>query len=85
VIEVLSPSTEGTDRREKLFAYQGIASLRAYLIVHQDERRVERYWRAATGPWRQEDIAGDAAVPIPCLDFDLSLADIYEGVRFDES
>src|SRR5919197_6022526 len=42
VVEVISPSTEMIDRREKAMVYKGIASLKAYLIVHQDCRRVER-------------------------------------------
>lgn len=33
VVEVLSPSTERIDRREKLFAYQTITSLHEYLLV----------------------------------------------------
>ena len=33
VVEVVSPGTEKTDRREKLANYQGISSLRAYVIV----------------------------------------------------
>ena len=33
IVEVLSPSTKGINRREKLVAYQQLASLQAYLIV----------------------------------------------------
>lgn len=40
VVEVTSPSTETVDRREKLANYQGIASLRAYVIVSQERRQV---------------------------------------------
>ncbi|PIV87973.1 MAG: Uma2 family endonuclease, partial [Hydrogenophilales bacterium CG17_big_fil_post_rev_8_21_14_2_50_63_12] len=39
--EVLSPNTEATDRREKLTAYQRLPSLREYLLIAQDEMRVE--------------------------------------------
>src|SRR6266851_8969722 len=40
VVEVLSPSTSSIDLREKLMVYQRIKSLRAYMIVFQDEPRV---------------------------------------------
>ena len=36
VVEVVSPSTEATDRREKLAAYKKMPSPQAYLIVAQD-------------------------------------------------
>jgi hypothetical protein len=38
VVEVASPNTETTDRREKLAAYKKMSSLRTYLIVAQDAR-----------------------------------------------
>ncbi len=40
VVEVLSPGTAATDRREKMIYYRNIPSLLCYLIVHQDERRL---------------------------------------------
>ena len=45
VIEVLSTSTEATDRREKLLAYRTIASLSEYVLVSQDEARIEIHRR----------------------------------------
>jgi Uma2 family endonuclease len=41
VIEVLSPSTADTDRREKALAYTSSASLRSYILVDPDRRRFE--------------------------------------------
>ena len=40
VVEVVSSSTESTDRREKLAAYKRVPGLKAYLIVDQDRMRV---------------------------------------------
>jgi Uma2 family endonuclease len=51
LIEVLSPSTAGTDRREKLMAYQKIPSLREYLIVYQDRQRLELYRKGSDNQW----------------------------------
>jgi Uma2 family endonuclease len=78
VIEILSESTKDIDRREKLHAYLTMPSVEAYLIVQQDERRVERHWRAA-GAWQLELIADRGVVPIPWLELDLSLDAIYAG------
>jgi Uma2 family endonuclease len=41
VIEVLSPSTADTDRREKALAYTSSRSLRSYVLVDPDRRRFE--------------------------------------------
>ncbi len=56
VVEVLSPSTEARDRGEKFEAYKQIASLREYVLVSQDERRVEVRRRTERG--FSSDIAG---------------------------
>ena len=49
VIEVLSPSTESHDRVRKWRNYQRIPSLEHFVLVAQDERRVEVFTRTATG------------------------------------
>ena len=77
VVEVLSPSTRATDRREKASAYRTIASLRSYLIVHQDRIRIEHYYRDDGGAWHLEFLT-DGAVTLRCPSMDLQLADIYE-------
>jgi Uma2 family endonuclease len=81
VVEVLSPSTESTDRREKLMVYRHLASLGAYLIVDQDRRLVERYWRDADGGWRHATLEARGAIPLPCPELTLTLDEIYEGVE----
>ncbi len=80
VVEVLSPATQEIDRREKALIYKGLASVRAYLIVHQDVWRVERHWRDEDGTWQHADTALQGRVPIPCPELVLTLDEIYEGV-----
>lgn len=81
IAEVLSPSTEVIDRREKLIAYRALESLRYYLLIAQDDYRVELYSRAADGGWRH-DILMDGALEFHCggLRIGCSLADLYEDV-----
>jgi Uma2 family endonuclease len=84
VVEVLSPSTEKIDRREKLMIYKRLRSLGAYLIVDQEQRRVDRYWRERGGEWRREAIDEQGTIPNPCEPLggiSLTLDEIYEGVR----
>ena len=81
VVEVTSPTTARVDRSEKLLAYRGIASLRAYLIVDHRRRRVERHWRELTSSWVHDEVVGEGSVPVPCLDVELPLDEIYRGVE----
>ena len=83
VAEVLSPTTEVIDRGEKLHHYQQIPSLQAYLLVAQDERRVEVYRRAGE-LWTYQSITDDRPIELPCLDAPLSLSEIYAGMDFDQ-
>ena len=80
VVEVLSPSTESIDLREKLMAYRRLESLRAYLIVYRDERRVIRHYRAENDAWFDAFHSGEGKVPVPCPELELTLAEIYSGV-----
>lgn len=51
VVEVLSPFTEGIDRREKLRAYRTLPSLKEYALVSQDECKVELHRRRGDIGW----------------------------------
>jgi len=83
IVEVLSPATEAIDRREKLVAYRTLPSLRYYLLVAQDQRRVEIYQRDDDGKWHFEivEIAGQVAIACDGFAANFSLDDIYEDVR----
>ena len=81
IAEVLSPSTELTDRREKLLAYRSLPALRYYLLVAQDRPQVELYRRDADGGW-QHAVLTEGLLAFDCggLDLRLTLADLYEDV-----
>jgi len=81
LVEVLSPSTERTDRGEKAIIYRGIASLGAYIIIDQERRWVERHWRDPRGRWQRELLTetGQLSVAEPPVSF--TLDEIYEGVE----
>ncbi len=88
LVEVLSPSTASTDRREKMIYYRNIPSMLCYLVVHQDERKLERHWRDDTGdPWEFDLLleSHNSRIMIPGLDIELTFDEVYEGVQFDAS
>lgn len=80
VIEVTSPSTRATDRREKLDAYQRLESVRCYLVVEQRRRQVIAYTRDAGGEWRRDEFVGSGDIRVDALDLTLTLDEIYDDV-----
>jgi len=80
VVEVTSPSSRATDRREKLDAYQRLPSLRSYLIVEQRHRRVLAYSRDNDGSWVREELTGSGTVALHVLDIDITLDEIYDDI-----
>lgn len=82
LFEVLSPSTESIDRREKLLAYQTIPSLEHYVIVAQEERRVEWLQREGNS-WKVAVLTQpEDRIEFPGQKASLTLAEIYEGIEF---
>lgn len=57
LVEVLSPSTEAYDRGDKFHEYKKIPSLREYVLVSSEERRIEVFRRQGDGSWRYYDTA----------------------------
>jgi Uma2 family endonuclease len=54
IVEVLSDSTEPYDRGEKFAHYMLFPSLKEYVLVSQDQPRIEVFRRPARGHWTRE-------------------------------
>ncbi|MBC7922037.1 MAG: Uma2 family endonuclease [Ferruginibacter sp.] len=81
IIEVLSDSTAAKDRSDKLIYYRRLPELQNYLMVWQDQRRVEHYARNAEGHWLYEVYENPAdAVLIADFGVSLGLSAIYNRV-----
>lgn len=81
LIEVLSESTARTDRTEKLIAYQSILTLRNYLLIEQNARRIALYRRHGL-IWQREIYTGDDEIQLDCPSGTIGLAQIYDGLEF---
>ena len=77
IVEVLSTSTEGIDRREKLHAYQGIDSLQEYVMVSQEEQKVGLYRRDGKY-WQYFLLDKDDRLHLEYLD--IKMKEVYEDV-----
>jgi Uma2 family endonuclease len=84
IAEVLSQSTQNTDRREKWHTYQHIAHLHYYLLVDSRKKQVDCFMRSADGSWQQAQLKKGETLTITCDAYQttLTLADIYEDISF---
>lgn len=81
VIEVLSPSTEQTDRWTKAVRYRALPSVQDYLFIAQDKMGVELHSRNNNDVWTLHVATeANAIIEIPSIDCTLTLADIYEKI-----
>jgi Uma2 family endonuclease len=84
LVEVLSPSSVGTDMTAKLAEYTSLPSLEAYVVASQDEPICWVWQRSREDrsfPKTPEEIAGrDRAIAIAALGVSLPMSEIYRGI-----
>lgn len=81
LIEVLSPTTAGYDRGKKFWHYQSIESLREYLLVAQDEVKVEHLVKQMDGRWAvSEYTSPETKIELPSVEISLQISEIYERI-----
>ncbi|MEM7012419.1 MAG: Uma2 family endonuclease [Verrucomicrobiota bacterium] len=84
VFEVLSDSNEEYDRGLKATNYRMIESLKAHLLISQNQPHVEMYERMEDGDWRFREVSGlDAEMEIRSIDVSIRLSEIYGRIIFD--
>jgi Uma2 family endonuclease len=85
IAEVLSKSTQNYDRSEKFVAYRTIPSFGEYLLVSQYGVRVEHYVKTAPDRWLLSEYSDPTTIlTLNSFDLQLSIADLYENIDFDE-
>ena len=83
IFEVLSPSTERYDRGIKLQNYRAIESLQDYILVAQDQIRIEQYTRGEAHTWTLRDYQNaDETLRIESIGVSVPLSRIYERIEF---
>lgn len=82
IFEVLSESTEAYDRGKKFEHYQALDSLTDYLLVAQDEPRIEHFTRREGGWFLTAARGLDSVLALPTIRCELRLSEVYERVTF---
>lgn len=77
LFEVLSDSTEASDRGAKFAAYRSIASLQEYVLVSQKTVAVEHFHRQADGAWLLRTLGPGERLVLPALGCEISVDEMY--------
>ena len=91
IVEVLSRSTEDYDRHDKFRCYRSIPALQAYVLLDQSEYHIEQFTKTPDGLWLLRDYDGDESalnndiLHLGSVEVDISIAELYDGVRFEPS
>jgi Uma2 family endonuclease len=86
IVEVLSDSTEASDRGKKFDNYLTIHSLREYLMIAQDEPRVYHFVRQADNRWLFSEASQlDNVIRLDSIGCQLTFVEIYRNVELSSS
>ncbi len=83
IAEVLSPSTEAFDRGRKFNCYRQLTSLQCYWLIDSEKQSIDSFIRTENqDEWLLHSYScQDTQLRVATLDFNCSLADIYEDIE----
>ena len=85
IVEVLSPSTEILDRRDKLQYYGALESVKDYLLIAQEKIRVDHYVKQSGSEWNLHVYTEpDDMIEIASIGCKLVLSEVYAKVKFSQ-
>ena len=80
IVEVLSPSTEATDRGKKFRYYQSCPSIQEYMLISAQEQAVDVYRRASDNLWTLHPFGQSDEVELKSINVTIPLEVLYENV-----
>ncbi len=81
IIEVLSPSTKGYDKRDKFILYRSLPSLREYVLIDPTKRQIEVFTLAQAGTWLLTEQTQANELTLTSLDCKLPMSQVFKGVE----
>lgn len=85
VIEILSKSTRLKDRNEKLDSYMSLASLTDYVLIEQDQQRIEHFIKISEKEWKVNLLTEKTdRLILESINCEITLEEIYREVKFSE-
>ncbi|HEY4083942.1 MAG TPA: Uma2 family endonuclease [Burkholderiaceae bacterium] len=81
IVEVLSPSTKGYDKRDKFILYRSLPSLREYALIDPAKRQVEVFTWTEDGAWLLTDQTAAAELTLASIGLKLPMEAVFKGVE----
>lgn len=81
IFEILSPSTEHTDKTVKLPEYLALPTLQRYVMIEQDQALVTVLARTVKG-WSFDLLRPGQTLAMPEITADIPIDDLYETLTF---
>ncbi|QTA84550.1 Uma2 family endonuclease [Desulfonema magnum] len=82
IIEVLSDSTESYDRGKKFENYRKLDSLREYVLISQNCRKIEKYARTEKRQWLlTESDEENPTIILESIGCELKLSEVYDKIE----
>ena len=84
LFEVLSDTSEGYDRGEKMRNYTRLPSLRHLVFVTRNHAIIDVVTRTDAGDWKIDSVSGlDATLDLPAVGLSVPLREVYRKVTLD--
>lgn len=81
IIEVLSDSTEGYGQGKKFASYRKLNSLKEYIMISQNERKIERYFKNNSGFWLLTESDEDSPqIILEAISCELNHSEVYNKI-----
>jgi Uma2 family endonuclease len=80
IVEVLSPSTEATDRGKKFRYYQVCPSIQEYMLISTQEQAVDVYRQASDNLWTLHPFGPGDLIEVKSINVAIPLEALYENV-----
>lgn len=85
IIEVLSKSTKLKDRNEKFDSYTSLGALTDYVLIEQDEMRVEHFIKTGEKEWKFRLLTEQAdKLILESIESEISLDEVYRELKFSK-
>ncbi len=85
IVEVLSPSTEATDRGRKLANYRQCPTVQEYMLVNYQYQSVELYRREKNTLWTYHVFEADDDIELASVGVRFPVTAVYEDVVFPQA
>jgi Uma2 family endonuclease len=80
IFEILSPSTQGADKRRKFFFYMQIPALKEYVMIDSEKKYIITARKKTDDSWKFEELHDTAEfLVIETISFSLPITELYEG------